>query len=172
MRGYFAVGVEGLSKSGNLGALMRTAHAFGASFLFTIGSGLNYRELRATDTSGSFGHLPYFAFNDAAQMQLPHDCTLVGVELTPDAVFLPSFHHPAKAAYLLGPEDGSLSPALVARCNYVVKIPTAFCINVGLAGALVMYDRMVSLGNFAERPVRVGGVIQPLKGKRDAGGRR
>ena len=36
MRGYFAVGVEGISKARNLGAVMRTAHAFGGSFVFTV----------------------------------------------------------------------------------------------------------------------------------------
>ena len=36
MRGYFAVGVDGISKPMNLGNLMRIANAFGASFFFTI----------------------------------------------------------------------------------------------------------------------------------------
>ena len=35
-RGYFAIGVEGISKPVNLGNLPRSAHAFGASFVFTI----------------------------------------------------------------------------------------------------------------------------------------
>lgn len=32
MRGYFGVGVEEISKEGNVGNLARSAHAFGASF--------------------------------------------------------------------------------------------------------------------------------------------
>jgi tRNA G18 (ribose-2'-O)-methylase SpoU len=71
---------------------------------------------------------------------------------------LPSFRHPLRAAYILGPEKGELSKDLVKRCDHIVKIPAKFCVNVGVAGAIVIYDRMVSLGNFAERPVRVGGV--------------
>jgi tRNA G18 (ribose-2'-O)-methylase SpoU len=39
-RGYFAIGVEGISKPVNLGNLLRSAHAFGASFVFTIGASL------------------------------------------------------------------------------------------------------------------------------------
>jgi tRNA G18 (ribose-2'-O)-methylase SpoU len=70
---------------------------------------------------------------------------------------LPSFRHPLRAAYVLGPEKGNLSPELTKRCDHIVKIPAKFCVNVGIAGALVIYDRMVSLGGFAERPVRVGG---------------
>jgi tRNA(Leu) C34 or U34 (ribose-2'-O)-methylase TrmL len=90
-------------------------------------------------------------------LALPAGCRLVGIELLEEADMLPSFRHPLRAAYLLGPERGSLSPELVARCDHVVKIPTRFCVNVGVAGAIVMYDRMISLGRFAERPVRSGG---------------
>jgi len=42
---------------------------------------------------------------------------------------------------------------LQARCDHVVKIPTKFCVNVGTAGAIVMYDRSISLGRHARRPV-------------------
>jgi SpoU rRNA Methylase family len=82
---------------------------------------------------------------------------VVGVEITDDAVALPSFRHPLRAAYVFGSERLSLSPALLARCSHVVKIPTRFSINVGMAGAIVMYDRMLTLGRFAERPTKPGG---------------
>ena len=36
MRGYFGIGAEGISKPMNLGNLIRSAHAFGASFVFLI----------------------------------------------------------------------------------------------------------------------------------------
>ena len=58
---------------------------------------------------------------------------------------------------MLGPERGSLSPELLARCDYVVRIPTSFCINLAMAGAIVMYDRVRSLGRFAPRPMGEGG---------------
>lgn len=161
MRGYFGIGVERISKPGNVGNLMRTAHAFGASFFFAIDPEPDLRETKLVDTSGATLHLPLYIHERVADFTLPRDCMLVGVELTDDAVELPSFRHPSRAAYVLGPERDSLSPALLARCDHVVKIPMSFCINVGVAGALVMYDRMISLGRFAERPVRPGG---PLEG--------
>ena len=40
-------------------------------------------------------------------------CKLVGVELIDDAIELPSFHHPKQAAYVLGPEMGSLSKEMI-----------------------------------------------------------
>ena len=140
-RGYFAVGAERISKSLNLGNLMRSAHAFGASFTFTIGATYQALEARA-DTSKSREHLPHYEWAGVGDIRLPEGCELVGIELIEGAVDLPEFRHPGRAAYVLGPERGSLSPALIARCDHVVKIPTRFCINVAMAGAIVMYDRI------------------------------
>lgn len=151
-RGYFAVGVEGISKSMNLGNLMRTAHAFGASFFFTINDAVTMQDVGQSDTSLSPAHMPFYRYGSVDDLVLPKDCALVGVELLDEAVDLPRFRHPLSAAYVLGPEKGSLSPALIKRCDVTVKIPAKFCVNVGVAGALVMYDRMVSLGGY-ERPV-------------------
>ena len=97
-------------------------------------------------------------------MVLPQGCNLVGVELVEGAIDLPSFRHPLQAAYILGPERGELSPEVLARCDHVVKIPTAFCINVAMAGAIVMYDRVRSLGRFPPRPVSAGGPVVELPG--------
>lgn len=155
-RGYFAIGAERMSKALNLGNLMRSAHGFGASFSFTIGATYNALEARA-DTSKGQSHLPHYNWRTVDEMKLPVGCKLVGVELLDTAIDLPSFRHPMQAAYVLGPEMGSLSPELLERCDYVVKIPTRFCVNVAMAGAIVMYDRFRCLGRFASRPLREGG---------------
>ena len=163
MRGYFGIGVEQISKEQNVGNLIRSAHAFGASFFFAIAPNVDIRALRVSDTADSFDHLPYYQYDSVAAMDLPKGCSLVGVEFVDESIELPSFRHPVRAAYVLGPEMGSLSPGLIARCDHVVKIPMKFCINVGVAGALVMYDRLLSMGKFAERPVRSGGPDAPFK---------
>jgi tRNA G18 (ribose-2'-O)-methylase SpoU len=157
MRGYFGVGAEEISKPMNLGALMRTAHAFGASFFFTINAHPKVREAYNSDTSRSFDSMPYYAWDSPSALLLPKGCALVGVELTDEAVELPRFQHPQATAYVLGRERGSLSPALLSRCQHVVKIPTKFSLNVGLAGALVMYDRLLAHGGYPARPIMPGG---------------
>ena len=153
MRGYFAIGVEGISKPMNLGNLLRSAHAFGASFFFTVAPTFDARQARLSDTSDAAKHLPLYTYPDVAALALPRGCSLVGVELTEEAVDLPSFRHPSTAAYVFGPERGSLSPALTERCHFVVKIPTKFSVNLGVAGAIVMYDRLISTGRYPRRPV-------------------
>ncbi len=157
MRGYFGIGAEDISKPMNLGALMRTAHAFGASFFFTVNAAPKVREAYNSDTSRSFDHMPYYPWENLGALRLPKGCALVGVELADDAVELPRFMHPQAAAYVLGRERGSLSPELLARCAHVVKIPSKFCVNVGLAGAIVMYDRLLALGGYPARPIMPGG---------------
>lgn len=157
MRGYFGIGAEGISKPMNLGALMRTAHAFGASFFFTIDAHPKVRHAYHSDTSRSFNHVPYYPWDTLDEMRLPKGCALVGVELTDEAIELPRFQHPHAAAYVLGQELGSLSPALQQRCAHIVQIPTKFCLNVGLAGALVMYDRLLAHGGYPARPIMPGG---------------
>lgn len=163
-RGYFAIGAERISKPMNLGAVLRTAHAFGASFAFTIDAHHDVLDVENSDTSRSSDHLPLYHFKDADDVRLPDNCTLVGVELTERSHDLPSFRHPRNAAYVLGPEEGSLSRAMQARCAHLVRIPTKFCINISLAAALVMYDRTMNLGGWPVRPMMPGGPdLDPLE---------
>jgi tRNA G18 (ribose-2'-O)-methylase SpoU len=160
MRGYFGIGVEGISKPFNVGNLFRTAHAFGASFVFTVNAHYRVKEAKS-DTSRALNHVPWYDWETPAEMELPRDCRLVAVELLDEAAELPAFRHPLRAAYVLGRERGNVSEELLARADHVIRIPTKFCLNVGIAGAIVMYDRLVSLGRF-ERPVRPGGG-QPVR---------
>jgi len=155
MRGYFAVGVDGISKPMNLGNLMRIANAFGASFFFTINAQVKLADAQS-DTSRTQGAIPLYSYKDAGEFRLPVGCRLIGVEITEDAVELPRFRHPSRAAYVFGAERMSLSPEILSRCEFVVKIPTRFSINVGMAGAITLYDRLVSSGSYGDRPVMPG----------------
>ncbi|MSP66902.1 MAG: TrmH family RNA methyltransferase [Alphaproteobacteria bacterium] len=160
MRGYFGIGVEGISKPVNLGTLIRTAHAFGASFVFTVGADLTWRAV--TDTAETPQQVPFYRFQDAASMVLPKECALIGVEIADQAVDLPSFRHPRAAAYVLGSERDGLTPTMRAACAYLVRIPTRFSVNLGVAAAIVLYDRLLTLGQFGARPLTPGGPPAPL----------
>jgi tRNA G18 (ribose-2'-O)-methylase SpoU len=157
MRGYFGIGVEGISKAMNLGNLFRSANAFGASFVFTINATYSVREGMKSDTSKSHEHMPLYHWDGVEDMVVPQGAQVVALELIEGAHDLPSFRHPTKALYVLGRERGSVSEGVLKRADHVVKIPTKFCINVGMAGAILMYDRMRSLGGFADRPIKPGG---------------
>ena len=162
MRGYFGIGVERISKPMNVGNLFRSAHAFGASFVFAIAPAVDVRALYKSDTSATARHVPLYHYPTVADFAPPQGCRLVGVELLDGAIDLPSFTHPEQVAYVLGPERGSLSPELAARCDFIVKIPTKFCVNVGVAGAILMYDRLIIRGRHAPRPPTPGGPVETL----------
>ncbi|WP_417449491.1 RNA methyltransferase [Kordiimonas sp.] len=161
MRGYFGIGIDGVSKEGNMGNLIRTAHGFGASFAFAVKPAVAQHSgapvtADFADTSKTHTQIPFYAYASAAEVDVPQGCKLVGIEITDDAIDLPSFRHPTRAVYVLGAERRSLSAEMAARCDYMIKIPTKFSLNVATAGAIVMYDRLRMLGGFADRPLMAG----------------
>ena len=162
MRGYFGIGVEGITKPYNVGNLFRTAHAFDANFVFTVAADYPRKVGGRSDTSDALGQLPYYEFPTLDALVLPKGCALVGVELDDEAVELPSFRHPMNAAYVLGSERSGLSAAMIERCDHLIRVPTRFSLNVGIAGVVVMYDRLVSRGRFPARPVAPGGPKEAL----------
>src|ERR1700684_2820177 len=120
MRGYFGVGVDGISKPMNLGNLVRIAHAFDASFFLSIAPRLKLSDAQS-DTSHAQGQLPFYSFVEPSDFRLPLGCRLVGVEISDDAVELPRFRHPMCAAYVFGAERLSLSKPILDSCEFVVR---------------------------------------------------
>lgn len=141
-RGYFAVGIYGGKCAQNTGMLWRSAQSLGAAFIFTVGC--RYLKYDRTDTTKAANHVPLFHFRDIAELKakMPHGCDLIGVELTDDAEAIRSFNHPERAVYLLGAEDHGLSAEAIDACKRVVILPGRYCLNVAVAGSLVMFDRM------------------------------
>ena len=71
MRGYFGIGAEGISKAMNVGALVRTTHAFGGSFFFTVAASYDRTEGARSDTSKGALNLPVFEFPDVRSLRRP-----------------------------------------------------------------------------------------------------
>lgn len=140
-RGWFAIGIEHTKTETNVGTLWRTALSFGAAYVFTIGR--RYKR-QASDTTEAWRHIPliHYADLDAFLAALPYDAPVVGVELLPTATPIGAYQHPQRAIYLLGAEDHGLSARAIDRCHHHVVLPGAFCHNVAVAGAMVMYDRI------------------------------
>jgi tRNA G18 (ribose-2'-O)-methylase SpoU len=44
--------------------------------------------------------------------------------------------------YVLGPEDGDVRKEIRELAQHTVRLPTAYCLNVAVAGAIVMHDRI------------------------------
>ncbi|KKL80950.1 hypothetical protein LCGC14_1999610 [marine sediment metagenome] len=139
-RGYCGIGVLNIKTEINYGTLFRSAYAFGADFIFLIGKRFHKQ---CSDTSQSQRHLPLFeypTFEDFYE-HIPYDCQLVSVEICDKAKPIRVFAHPERAVYLLGKEDGSLPENVIDKSFGVIKIPTLYCLNVAVAGSIVLYDR-------------------------------
>ncbi len=71
MRGYFGIGIEGTCKPMIAGNLFRSANAFGASFVFTVGGAPRRAKVKLADTSDTPGQVPFYDFKDAGALELP-----------------------------------------------------------------------------------------------------
>lgn len=140
-RGYCGIGVYHPKTTENIGTLWRSAHNFGADFIFTIGA--RYKQ-QPSDTSKAERHIPLYEYKDIDDFKshLPRGCELVFVEQTDGAVDLKNSNHPESACYVLGAEDYGV-PIDVMRGHRKVFIDTPICINVAVAGSIILYDRHI-----------------------------
>ena len=139
MRGYCGIGIYGTKTAANVGTLWRSAGLMGASFIFTVGR--RYPK-QASDTIKAWKHIPLWNYESLDDLRTPFDCPLIGVEQVAQSRPLPTFRHPERAVYLLGAEDTGLPDAVIDRCHSIVEIPSDRCLNVAVAGSIVLYDRL------------------------------
>ena len=143
MRGYFGIGIVNGKFDANVGQLLRSGMCFDADFLFTVGNRLNRQ---ATNTVRAERHIPFYQYQDIEDMltHRPYGCVPVCIELKPYSRELKNFVHPERAMYILGQEDGDLPDSLCTLFP-TVQIPTKYCLNVCVAGSIVMFDRVNKL---------------------------
>lgn len=142
-RGYFGIGVYRPKTTENIGTLWRSAHNFGADFIFVIGS--RYKR-QPGDTTKAERHIPlyeYATFEDFKE-HIPRGSEIVFVEQAEGSRNLKETVHPETAVYVLGAEDSGV-PEELMRGYQKVHIDTPFCLNVAVAGSIVLYDRQTKL---------------------------
>lgn len=141
-RGYFGIGIFNGKNTSNIGTLWRSANILGADFIFTIG---NRYQKQCSDTMKTPRHIPLYHYRDGDDFfeHVPYDCPVVGVELADKSIPLEKYHHRERCIYLLGAEDHGIPPKILERCVDVVQLRGDFCMNVSVAGSIVMYDRAV-----------------------------
>lgn len=143
-RGFAAIGILRGKTEQNFGTLIRSAVSFGANYVFTIG-----RRYKAQSSAVKLDrHIPIFHYETMKDFHnnLPINCRVVMVELSEKADNLVEFNHPERAVYLLGSEDNGIPKKLLDGFQ-VIQIPGAFCLNVAMAGTIVLYDRMFKRTN-------------------------
>lgn len=138
MRGFAGIGLDNPKHKVNVGAALRAAGVYGASFVAATGG----RFGRApTDTMKHYRHLPLMRPKDLHDI-IPFDCVPVAVDMIEGAVPLHEYKHPERAFYIFGAEDATLGERTTSWCRDIIYIPTDGCMNLAATINVVLYDRM------------------------------
>ncbi len=143
-RGYCGIGIFHGKNEENIGTLWRTAYNLGANFIFTVGK--RYKT-QCADTPKTYKQIPLYNYSDWEDFikHVPFGCQITAVELNDDAKILKNYIHPEQCIYLLGAEDHGIPESVLAKCRDIVYIDSNLCMNVSIAGGIVLYDRMNKL---------------------------
>jgi TrmH family RNA methyltransferase len=124
-----------LADPGNVGTLIRSADAFGASITLSDGCAdpLSQKALRAS--AGAIFRVPLISWDERPGRQIALDATgampLTGADLTPPVTIV------------LGAERAGLPDEILKTCDAVAAIPMpgdAESLNVAAAGAIALYE--------------------------------
>ena len=128
----------------NVGAVIRAAHCFSTDQIIYSGTRYDRAARFQTDTKNAVTTLPVQHAEDIFDL-IPSGFRIVCIELAVGATALPQFNHPARTAYIFGPEDGTLSQDTINRADSVVFVPTQSSLNLAAAVNVVLYDRQTKL---------------------------
>ena len=129
----------------NVGAVMRAAGCYRVDAVIYSGTRYDRAAKMQTDTKDRRQNIPLTGVDDLLA-HLPANAKLVCVELAEGATPLPEYHHPENAMYVFGPEDGTISQAIIDQADAVVYVPTVGCMNLAATVNVVLYDRLAKSG--------------------------
>ncbi|MBL4941309.1 MAG: RNA methyltransferase [Colwellia sp.] len=154
---HVTLGLTNPKTPSNVGAVMRAAGCYSVDKVLYTGQryanaakfhgSKNSRSIHNTDTKNARDKIPLTAANNFENVEylrafLPINTKIVCVDLIEGAIPLPHFQHPEQAFYIFGPEDGTISQAVIDNADEVVYIPTVGCMNLAASVNVLLYDRL------------------------------
>lgn len=138
----FHVAIENLQHDFNIGSIVRSANAFNAGGVHIIGRRhWNKRGAMATDKYLSLhNHASVDEFVEWCKLNA---LSIIGIDNVEESVELSQAELPKNVVLVFGQEGPGLSPELAGACEYLVAIEqfgSTRSVNVGAAGAIVMYE--------------------------------
>lgn len=139
----------------NVGAVMRAAGCYQASEVLYTGVRYAKAAKFQTDTKSVSEKIPLRHVENFFDNK-PDDVKVICVDLVEGAIPLPDFVHPEKALYIFGPEDGTISQAVVNSSDHVVYVPTVGCMNLAASVNVLLYDRLAKskLTHFSDQLIK------------------
>ncbi len=140
--------LDRLQDPGNLGTILRTADAAGASGMILLKGTVdlfNPKVLRST--MGSVFSLPVLegVLWEEAEDKLKGSDYLVAATALEDSVDYDSLDYRGPTAFIVGNEANGIEDHILNRAPYKVKIPivgSAESLNAGVAAAIMMYEAL------------------------------
>lgn len=142
------IGLTNPKSATNVGAVMRAAGCFAVDKVIYSGQRYDRTVKLNTDTKKIRSKIP-LAQQDCLLTNKAEDVQVVCVDLVVGATPLPEFEHPAKALYIFGPEDGTISQQVIDNADAVVYIPTLGCLNLAASVNVLLYDRSIKRHQFS-----------------------
>ena len=134
--------LDGVQDPGNVGTVIRAAHAFGAGVALSRGTADLYNPKTVRATMGSLFRAPVSRELDAPDfLQGAHAAGFVSAAAMPEGGGVPAELRAGKLVLAVGSEGAGLSEEVMAACSLKVTIPVlAPSLNAAVAASILLYE--------------------------------
>jgi len=131
-----------LSNKNNEGMIIRTAEAMGINLVMNLSDCKKYESSTKHDKHMHF--VKHESIDKFIEFCKSNNHSIVCLENTENAVFLPEANYPKNPVFVTGNESKGVPKEILEQADLVVKIPQAFsycvCMNTAIACSIVLYD--------------------------------
>ncbi len=134
--------LHGVQDPGNVGTMIRAAHAFEAGVALSVGCADLYNPKTVRATVGSIFHVPVTRELDTLEvLDRSRDAGFTALAAMPDGQDTPRSMPGGRLVVVVGAEGRGLPEEIVAACERSVKIPSrAASLNAAMAASILLYE--------------------------------
>jgi RNA methyltransferase, TrmH family len=134
--------LQGVQDPGNVGTIVRSAHAFGAGVALSSGCADLYNPKTVRATMGSIFHAPVARELDSVDfLQDAQSAGFATVATVPASGEAPGSLSADKLVFVIGAEGAGLPEDLIEACEIRVTIPSsAASLNAAIAASILLYE--------------------------------
>ena len=134
--------LHGVQDPGNVGTIVRSAHAFGAGVALSSGCADLYNPKTVRATMGSIFHAPVARELDSVDfLQDAQSAGFATVAAVPASGDAPRWLSADKLVFVIGAEGAGLPEDLIEACEIRVTIPSrAASLNAAIAASILLYE--------------------------------
>ena len=134
--------LHGVQDPGNVGTIIRSAHAFGAGVVLSKGCADLYNPKTVRATMGSIFHVPVARELDSVEfLRAAKAASFTPAAALPEGGERPRAMPAGRLVIVVGAEGGGLTQVVVEACEIRVTIPSrAASLNAAIAASILLYQ--------------------------------